>query len=272
VVDPTYQERYCAFVDILGFRELIDSLDQGSMNFGRLRALLQKVQDPYRGPPDAPFGDSDFRAQCISDAVALSANPNPNGLQHLFFVLEQLSLDLLFEGYLLRGAIVKGPLYHDDRMVFGKALIDAYQLESEVVRYPRIMLTRQVVFDAGNSPIHKILSPFIRQSDDGPYYLHVLRLMAHDIAEELKKDPDVDPSENEQLGYYIAAGNKLRTRVSEAVDNPRIFEKVKWFARYWNAMLPRNKASAVGRPCSRSLIPQNLPKYGGKKHHCGVSI
>jgi hypothetical protein len=238
--DVAYQERYCAFVDILGFRELISGLDQGSMSFVRLRTLLQKVQDPYRGSPEAPFAGSGFRAQSISDAVALSTKLNPQGLHHLFYVLEELALALLFEGYLLRGAIVKGPLYHDDKMVFGKALIDAYHFESEVARFPRIMLTREVALDAGKSATHKILAPYVRQSDDGPYYLHVLRLMAHDIAEELKKHPDLDPSENEQLAYYMIAGGKLRIRLQEAVDNPRIFEKVKWFASYWNEMLPRD--------------------------------
>jgi hypothetical protein len=30
--------------------------------------------------------------------------------------------------------------------------------------------------------------------------------------------------------------------------------------------------SAVGRPCSSSLIPQKLPKNGWKERHIGVSI
>ena len=33
-------------------------------------------------------------------------------------------------------------------MIFGEALVRAYQLESEVVRYPRVMVTRDVWLDS----------------------------------------------------------------------------------------------------------------------------
>jgi hypothetical protein len=235
--ETEYEERYCAFVDILGFRGLINDVHSGALDFRRLRNLLKRIHDPYHGKRD-PFETFDLRVQSISDAVAFSATANSAGLQTLFLALEDLAMGLLFEGYLLRGAVVKGMLYHDDSTVFGKALVDAYKFESETARYPRIMVTRQVVEDARNSPDRKILTQFLRQDEDGPFYLHVLRRMAHEIREELKKDPKLDPSENEQLAYYVIAGAKLRTRVWEAIDDPRIFEKVKWFACYWNGMLP----------------------------------
>jgi hypothetical protein len=239
MTEPSYEDRYCAFVDILGFRDLIKSLDKGDLTFQRLRHLLQQVHDPFQGP-EIPFGDSGLRAQSISDAVALSVNPTPYGLQHLFFVLSELSLGLLFEGYLIRGAIVRGPLYHDDKMVFGRALVDAYLLENNVVRFPRIMVTRQVYLDATQGSLAKILTPYLRQDADGPYFLHVLRQMEVDINRELQTNPDVDPAENEQLAYYTIAGGRLKSSLSASVDDPRIFEKLQWFARYWNSMLPRN--------------------------------
>jgi hypothetical protein len=43
---PTYHERYCAFVDILGFRELIGRLRQGNTPLDALRQLLAKVHTP----------------------------------------------------------------------------------------------------------------------------------------------------------------------------------------------------------------------------------
>ena len=54
---------------------------------------------------------------------------------------------LLVDGFFVRGAVVKGRLYHDSSMVFGEAQVQAFKLESTVVRYPRIMVTRSVLRD-----------------------------------------------------------------------------------------------------------------------------
>ena len=68
-------------------------------------------------------------------------------MTHLFLSLEALTHALLDKGYLIRGAVVKGHLYHDNLSVFGDALVRAYVMESTVARFPRIVLSRDVVDD-----------------------------------------------------------------------------------------------------------------------------
>jgi hypothetical protein len=46
-----------------------------------------------------------YRTQSISDAVAISAEPTPEGLLMIFGVLTALTDNLLREGYFLRGAL-----------------------------------------------------------------------------------------------------------------------------------------------------------------------
>ncbi|MGO8912958.1 MAG: hypothetical protein ACLQDM_27045 [Bradyrhizobium sp.] len=46
-LDAGYQERYCAFVDILGFRQLIERLDKGGNQFDALRNLLARVHGKH---------------------------------------------------------------------------------------------------------------------------------------------------------------------------------------------------------------------------------
>lgn len=93
--------------------------------------------------------------------------------------LETLSLDLLCQGFFVRGAIVRGPLYHDDHMIFGSALVRAFQFESRIARFPRIIITREVREDIlmyqghGKKPAPGM--DRLRESEDGPMYLHVLR-------------------------------------------------------------------------------------------------
>ena len=44
--EPEYGQRYCAFIDILGFSALIEKLDVGSTPLDALRDLLSKVHNP----------------------------------------------------------------------------------------------------------------------------------------------------------------------------------------------------------------------------------
>src|SRR4051794_25790760 len=118
-----YEERFCAYVDILGFRELIVGVRRGDVPFNRVKQALRAVHKPVAANLDG-YEDSDFRAQSISDAVVISTAPSSDGLSHLFYALEHLTLQLLYEGFLLRGAIVHGRLYHRDQTVFGDALVN----------------------------------------------------------------------------------------------------------------------------------------------------
>ena len=67
---PKYEERYCAFVDILGFRGLIAGLGDGSVQLDTIRKLLSQIHQPH-DPRFIGLGDNDFQAQSISDAVAI---------------------------------------------------------------------------------------------------------------------------------------------------------------------------------------------------------
>lgn len=230
----TYEERYCAFVDILGFREIMGALGTGQLRFERVRELLQEVHSPY-DPQIIDFKHCDFRAQSISDAVALSTKPTLAGLEMLLASVRQLTLALLHEGYFARGAVCKGLLYHDASMVFGEALVKAYKLESEVARFPRIMLTKQVVDDMRLSEKKDELEEHIKQAADGPYFLHVLsRLrMLLDLIRSNPLGPEPD------LRFFAHIRTQIQLRFSEAADDPRHFEKVQWFARYWNESIIR---------------------------------
>lgn len=239
-----YQDRYCAFVDILGFRQLIERLDSDVGQFDALRNLLTRVHSTHSGAsPERQ--DSDFRAQSISDAVAISTIPTQEGLTEILEALQSLAVDLLVEGYFVRGALVRSPLYHDDRMVFGKALVRAYSFESEVAKFPRIMVTREVREDiirfsarphkSNNSPRNSCL----RQSSDGPMYLDVLQPVV--ALFKKKEHPYEKLSSLEEANHrrYLSIRDRIQQRYEESMDTPRHFEKVRWFARYWNEEIPQ---------------------------------
>jgi hypothetical protein len=154
------------------------------------------------------------------------------GLLDLFIILENLAMTLLNYSTLLRGAIVKGALYHDDGVVFGPALVRAYELESQVALYPRIVITREVVLEARSSsdPIFAEDEgrSYILSSSDGPFYLNILSHMIPNLARS-------DGTERSlYLDRYRNIATKLQREYDASVDNPRHFAKHQWFAGYWN--------------------------------------
>jgi hypothetical protein len=250
---PTYHERFCAFVDILGFSGLIDKLAMGATEFEEVRGLLRTVHT-RSGMRHDGFRDSDFRAQSISDAVCISAKCNNDGLAHIFWVLTSLTHEMLLRGFFIRGAIVKDFLYHDEQMVFGKAQVRAFLLEREVVLYPRIMITGDVVNDAQTQAMKFLgtlnLADFIALADDGPRYLDTLAL----IPITLKDSPD-GQARVENLNRFNSMARQIQRRYDESRDNPRHFQKVQWFGRYWNSramaygvqLILRQAEDGVGR-------------------------
>jgi hypothetical protein len=241
MVEHPYQERYCAFVDILGFSALVGGLRDGTVQFETIRNLLRQIYTP-QGPLNVGLGPTDFRAQSISDGVALSTRRNPIGLTVLCATLSELSLALLHEGYFTRGAVCKGLLYHDDSMVFGEALIRAYRLEQEVVKYPRIMVTKDVVEDAMASELREDFSQQIKQAEDGPYFIHVLWRLRM-LLDMIQKHPMDEQYPEPDFSYFATIREMIQRRFSESVDTPKHFEKVQWFARYWNNSIIRIRTS-----------------------------
>jgi hypothetical protein len=64
----------------------------------------------------------------------------------------KLIIELLRIGFLVRGAIVLGPLHHRDNVVFGPALLQAVNIEENEAFYPRILVTDAVVDHCSKLP------------------------------------------------------------------------------------------------------------------------
>lgn len=241
VRSPNYEIRYCAFIDILGFRELVREI-RNSSEAAVLRDVMRKIHAPV-GASSVSW-EIDFRAQSISDAVAVSTVAMEPGLVRIMSAIEELALDLLREGYFIRGALVKGHLYHDASMVFGEALVRAYDLETTVARYPRVVVAKEVMDDINElsrglfEDVPNRVMPYIRQSDDGPYFVHVLRTVAERVSQMHVNNLNKPPKEQERLEDYERMQDMVQKRLDEAVYQPRHFEKVQWFALYWRKFVP----------------------------------
>jgi hypothetical protein len=223
---------------------MIRGLEDGTTSFDALRNLLSKVHGA-NSDQVSDINGTDFRVQSISDAVAISTKVTSAGLLQILKSLQGLALDLLLEGYFIRGAVVRAPLYHDDIMVFGDGLVRAFHYESEVAKFPRIVVTKEVREDilqytartVGQTNEYPTID-MLKQSTDGPMYLDVLQPA---VALLLKKDHPFNKlteAEQAMCRRYLEVRDKIQQRYGEAMDDPKHFEKVRWFATYWNSAIP----------------------------------
>jgi hypothetical protein len=78
----------------------------------------------------------------------------------------------------------------------------------------------------------------LRQSADGPMYLDVLKPLVALLSKAESAFRTLTESEKIDHQRYLQIRDKIQTLYGEAMDNPRHFEKVRWFARYWNEVIP----------------------------------
>ena len=91
------------------------------------------------------------------------------------------------------------------------------------------------------------------QADGGPNYVHVLRNVASEISRSQIENLNLRPEKQHSLEEYERMRDTIQKCLGESVDSPRHFEKVQWFARYWNKCSPYMLVTGPGmdvNPCA----------------------
>lgn len=130
-----YQERLIAFIDVLGFANLVEASASDRPAREKVGKLIatNKLFDAF-------FTKLFDRAKTafFSDSFVVSMEP-----QEIFYLVREIGFlcrYLLLLGLPCRGAITCGLLHHEGRIVVGPALVHAYRLEQSKARYPRVVL------------------------------------------------------------------------------------------------------------------------------------
>lgn len=136
-----YQNRFCFFVDILGFSSFIET---GQLTPKTIHDVLNHIKGHVvlSKNPDSRLKNlvPDIQITQFSDSIITSALvDNPNAFDFLIHLTANLCITLLHHGVLLRGGVTQGQLFHTNDHVFGPALLRALNLE-KAASYPRIIM------------------------------------------------------------------------------------------------------------------------------------
>ena len=152
-INTNYEKRLVAFIDILGFKNIIaKSIFDEQVANNLHRAMKRISEDHQNNQRDIANDDNPFNKMVttFSDSAVISypVQPGTGNLFSLLMEIIYLQIDLINLGFLLRGGIAIGPLYHEDSIIYGPAMIEAYYLESKIAQYPRIVLTPHTLYRA----------------------------------------------------------------------------------------------------------------------------
>lgn len=159
--NDTYENRIVAFVDILGFKDLV--VNRKVSIILKAMMIIRKRLNLIDGVAQSPINKSQF-----SDSIILSCPNDHNGTIHLLHFTSLLASEFFLNGVLCRGAIASGEMLHNGDVAFGPALIVAIEMERQLAIYPRILVTEDVAdgfVDAKNA----VRSPR-RQLGAGAYF------------------------------------------------------------------------------------------------------
>jgi len=200
-----YEERYCLFLDILGFKEVVEQSAQPSANLAKaghpavgiyfsLKQIASSLK--YKAAVVGANGVMKSSSRLVtqfSDSVVVSYRETESGgLAEMLYDVLHLQLALIQRGLLIRGAITKGALHHDQDFVFGPALNEAAELE-KVAMYPRVIVDRDLLKAAGISVasvanasdhLERSVQSLVACDLDGMFYVDYFSVHPEDFGEE----------------------------------------------------------------------------------------
>jgi hypothetical protein len=239
-----YEDRVLAFIDILGFSTPVtDTVKEEVENEQKTKNifnLLEGVQEHIKSKGisfDGAFNNSKIVNQ-FSDSIIISyLKTEKSGIFFILLDILFLCASVLQKGFLLRGAIVCGKLYHTETKIFGPALVKAYEMERELAIYPRIIFDEKILKIAKNYPREgykknmefKKIEEMIIKDFDGLFYINYL-----DLAKPNFIDTDG------MIPEYLESLRKIIESI-ENEEDISIKQKYLWLKEKYNILLTEYK-------------------------------
>ncbi len=250
-----YEKRLVAFIDILGFKKIVKQSEKDVSKVELIYSVLdylknREVPDNWdlrlveieedaqkRGVENFEIRDkTNITAFSDSIVVSVKVEDNINEMASTLIInLACIGAILLEKGILFRGGLTVGNLIHKENgTVFGQGLIEAYKLESNTAKYPRIILSDKLLKEL-NYPIETKINrypyhQYIDRFEDGCVGFH--QMIYYQVIESWTKMTEEKLTES--LG-------KVRKVIINGLDStfekPDVFDKFKWLKEQYNKLI-----------------------------------
>lgn len=203
---------FLAFLDILGYSNMVKSDLEGPKGEEK---NFEKLLNLHKETTELKYENLNFTIIQFSDSIIISAPFKLDSFHSFSKLVAEYQLKLLKNGIAIRGGITYGKHYYKNDFLFSSALIDAYILESKVARFPRIIVSDDLM---------DLLS-----NDDKVNLEYIISDNNYKIIDFLYKS-ELSEEDLRAIEVYI---KKLEINMIDTVS-----EKGLWLKEYLNFKLP----------------------------------
>jgi hypothetical protein len=212
------------FIDLLGVRAMATSPGAGS----KLVELKEALQRPLGDllSPSSPWLASFFSDTLVLVDPVRDALPPFQAMGGLAIQAASLQINLAVSSFFIRGAMTVGEVHLHDGLLYGPALVEAYELEQTQAVNPRIVLSQEAIHcmrDAMKGGELEEEPPFLMREQDGTVFIDYLDVISDDI-----EDPAVGLRMHKEM---------VEGELAKHLDDARRWEKYRWVAEYHNAYI-----------------------------------
>ena len=167
-------QKFIIYFDILGYKDFFEDKENDIIHF--LNDNLSLFEDTKNVLKEDRWGFI-ISYKTFSDNCIISIESNELSEIEIFIKIIRMVADLQLKflrdyKIAIRGAITKGSIYIDDKLVFGSGLINAVKLENNEAQYPRIIIDKDNV----NIDLEKHYD-LVSVDSDGKYYVSYFSLL-----------------------------------------------------------------------------------------------
>jgi hypothetical protein len=212
-----YVRSVVSYIDILGFRELVEAKSAGEIS--RILRILATSTKPK--PTSTAYT---VRFTKFSDTVIRSIPATDGGHNNLLFEVQNIlnaQIRMVSEGILLRGVVTVGDIVQSWGIVYGPAVVRAYNLESQKGSPPRVILDPEALAE---------IPPIVGGS------LDFAVMVANDghtrYIDYLSAGQWTFSTEQEYFAFLRKHRDLIRRGLGEFASNPSVLPKYEWLTEY----------------------------------------
>jgi hypothetical protein len=229
-----YKKSIISYIDILGFRELIQSKSAGEIS--KILRILAESVEPHR-----LLNSERTRFTKFSDTIIRSTAFSERKPQTFLFELRHIlhsHIALIPQGIIVRGAVTIGDVVQSWRVVYGQGVVRAYELESKNDSAPRIIIDTvaleklRLVLEKEGLDVE--LNALIR-TEHSVTYLDYLRAC----------EVELNVPEQEYPWFLGLHRDLIRSCLRKYGDRPGVLQKYEWLKVYHNRTLVECFGTAV---------------------------
>jgi hypothetical protein len=187
-----YEISLISYLDVLGMKDLLEQAGRDANNVAEVLERFRDFSKPVEDQKElwrstfVNFSDLGLRIHPVhSDA---NVKYRIGGFFQEVMDLGFIQVNLINRGSLVRGGLALGFICHSGGLVFGPGLAEAYELESKVAKYPRIVVDDFVMEALKQAPVLRAegntfneemsyLKNVLRRDADGVWFIDYIEFI-----------------------------------------------------------------------------------------------